>query len=74
MAEIEKTASFSDVQSQKQRPFITVGEARKILGNSYNKITDDELRRVIISMGDLARLLVANPQLFKINDEGKFYE
>lgn len=74
MAEIEKTASFSDVQSQKQRPFITVGEARKILGNSYNKITDDELRRVIISMGDLARLLIANPHLFNVNYGGELYE
>lgn len=74
MAGNSKNTSFSDVVEQKQKPLITVGEARKILGNSYNKITDDELRRVIISMGDLARLLVANPQLFKINDEGKFYE
>lgn len=74
MAKIEKTASFSDISSQKQKLLITVGEARKILGNSYNKITDDELRRVIIGMGDLARLLIANPQLFKINDEGRLYE
>lgn len=74
MARIEKTASFSDASSQKQKPLITVSEARKILGNSYNKITDDELRRVIISMGDLARLLIANPQLFKVNHEGELYE
>lgn len=74
MARIENTASFSDVQSQKQKLFITVSEARKILGSSYDKITDDELRRVIISMGDLARLLIANPQLFKVNHEGELYE
>lgn len=71
MEENTKNASYSDVLVQKQKPLITIGEARKILGSKYKEITDDELRRVIIGMGDLARLLVANPQLFKLNFEGK---
>lgn len=74
MTENVKTVSFSDAEGQARKPVITVSEARKILGKSYSKITDDELRRVIIGMGDLARLIIANPQLFKLNDKEKLYE
>lgn len=65
MAQFREAESFSGSSCQKQQPLITVGEARRILGSKYAKMTEDELRRVIISMEDLARLLVDNPQLFQ---------
>lgn len=51
-----------------EKPLITIKEARKILGSSYAKMPDNELRRVIIAMGDLARLLSANPDLFNVDE------
>ena len=67
LSNISTTGVVFDGRSA-EKPLITIKEARKILGSSYAEMPDNELRRVIIAMGDLARLLSANPDLFNIDE------
>lgn len=54
-------------------PFISVKELRKILGKDAESLDGDYVRKVGITLGEIALTLTSNPKLFTnlINSEEK---
>ncbi len=45
-------------------PFISIKELRKILGKDAENLDDDYIRKVSITLGEMALTLTTNPELF----------
>lgn len=62
----EKTSGSYPVEdnldaNQKHKPFITVKEARKVLGTKITrKIDDNMMEKIVFTMEQIAKLLIVN--------------
>lgn len=49
------------------RPLITVKEARKILGQDAKSMTDQDIRRLVESYDEIAKLIIRDHSVLKTN-------